>query len=88
MMHSYQFLAGLITMGEIVAGLFFLRFWTRTRDGLFLAFAAAFWLLAANQALLALTDAVEERSWIYLLRVAAFLLIIAAVAAKNSKGRR
>lgn len=88
-MVSYQFLAGLIAMGQIVAGLFFLRFWTRTRDRLFLAFAAAFWLLAANQTLLALTDVViEERSWIYLLRVAAFLLIIAAVIAKNGKSRR
>jgi hypothetical protein len=88
-MVSYEFLAGLIAMGEIIAGLFFLRFWTRTRDSLFLAFAAAFWLLAANQALLGLTDVVlEERSWIYLLRVAAFLLIIAAVIAKNGKSRR
>jgi len=88
-MVSYEFLAGLIAMGEMIAGLFFLRFWTRTRDTLFLAFAAAFWLLAANQTLLGLTDVVlEERSWIYLLRVAAFLLIIAAVIAKNGKSRR
>ncbi|WP_436040821.1 DUF5985 family protein [Rhizobium sp. LjRoot98] len=33
--------------------MFFIRFWRRTRDALFAAFAAAFWLLALNQALLA-----------------------------------
>jgi len=73
-------------MGFLMAGLFFLRFWTRTRDLLFAAFAAAFWLLAANQALVAVIDVPrEERSWIYLLRVAAFAIIIAAVIWKNRK---
>lgn len=84
----YQFVAGLITMGHLVAGLFFLRFWSRTRDGLFAAFAIAFWLLAANQALLASVNIVdEERSSIYLLRVAAFAIIIAAVILKNRPTR-
>jgi membrane protein DedA with SNARE-associated domain len=84
-----QFVSGLITMGFLIAGLLFLRFWTRTRDLLFAAFAAAFWLLAANQALVAIIDVPrEERSWIYLLRVAAFALIIAAVIWKNRTSRR
>jgi peptidoglycan/LPS O-acetylase OafA/YrhL len=79
-----DFVWGLITMGYAVAGLFFLRFWTRTRDGLFAAFAAAFWLLALNQALVALSDVPrEEQTWFYLLRLAAFMLIIGAVIAKN-----
>ena len=81
-----QFISGLITMGFLVAGLFFLRFWARTRDLLFAAFTGAFWLLAANQALVAIIDAPrEERSWIYLLRVAAFAMIIAAVVWKNRR---
>jgi FtsH-binding integral membrane protein len=79
-----HFISGLITMGFLVAGLFFLRFWTRTRDHLFAAFTAAFWLLAANQALIVIIDAPrEERSWVYLLRVAAFTIIMAAVVWKN-----
>jgi hypothetical protein len=83
-----SFLSGLITMGFSVGGLFFLRFWRRTRDPLFLAFAAAFWLLALNQALATLLRIPrEELSWIYLLRLIAFLLIIAAVLHKNL-GRR
>jgi hypothetical protein len=80
----FDFVSGLITMGFIVAGLFFLRFWTRTRDGLFGAFALAFWLLAANQGIVAfLAIPREEQSWIYLLRLAAFCLIIAAILFKN-----
>ena len=80
------FLSGAITFGFLVAGLFFARFWRRTRDGLFLAFAAAFGLLGLNQALLVLSGMpVEERSPLYLLRLAAFLLIIVAIVRKNAK---
>jgi uncharacterized membrane protein YbhN (UPF0104 family) len=85
---TVTFLSGMTTMGFAVAGVFFLRFWRRTSDILFLAFAAAFWLLAVNQALVGLLEAPrEDKVWIYLLRLAAFLLIIFAVAAKNL-GRR
>ena len=82
----YNFLSGAVTLGFLLCGLNFLLFWKRTRDGLFLAFAFAFWLLGLNQALLALADIpVEERSWLYLIRLAAFILIIVAIAAKNRK---
>lgn len=80
------FLSGAVTLGFVVAGLFFLRFWKRTRDGLFLAFALAFWLLGLNQGLIALIDIpVEERSSLYLLRLAAFGLIIASIWKKNRR---
>jgi hypothetical protein len=79
-----EFLSGAVTMGFIVAGLFFLRFWKRTRDPLFLAFALAFWLLGLTQALLALSNIpVEERSWLYLIRLAAFSLILLSIWRKN-----
>jgi len=82
----FGFVSGLITMGFLVSGLFFLRFWRRSGDMLFAAFAAAFWLLALNQALLALSNLPEEeRSWMYLLRLAAFSLIIVGVAVKNRR---
>lgn len=85
----YLFLSGAVVAGFIVAGLFFLRFWKRTRDGLFLAFAWAFWLLGLTQALLALSDfPIEERSWLYLLRLAAFSLILVSIFWKNRKARR
>ncbi len=88
-MTLYAFLSGAITLGFLVAGLFFLRFWRRTRDGLFLAFALAFWLLGLNQALLAFSSVpVEERTWLYLLRLAAFALILIAIVFKNRGARR
>lgn len=80
------FLSGAVTMGFLAAGLFFLRFWSRTRDGLFIAFALAFWLLGLNQALIALTNIpVEERTPLYLLRLAAFGLIIVSIWRKNRR---
>jgi uncharacterized membrane protein HdeD (DUF308 family) len=78
------FAAGLVTMGFLVAGTFFLRFWKRTHDELFLSFAAAFVLLAINQAIGAVTQlGRDEIGWLWLLRVAAFLLIISAIVRKN-----
>ncbi|WP_165357223.1 DUF5985 family protein [Sphingosinicella sp. CPCC 101087] len=86
-MTLFDFLSGAITMGFIVSGLFFLRFWKRTHEGLFVAFALAFWLLGLTQCLLTFTDIpVEERSWLYLLRLAAFLLILVSIWRKNRKG--
>ena len=62
MSDGYVFLSGAVAAAFVVAGLFFLRFWKRTRDGLFVAFALAFWLLGLTQALLALSDIpVEDR---------------------------
>lgn len=81
-----DFLSGAITMGFLVAGLFFLRFWKRTGERLFIAFALAFWLLGLVQALLAFTNVpVEERSWLYLLRLAAFALILISIGLKNRR---
>ena len=80
----FYLLSGLVVAGDLVAALFFLKFWRRSADVLFAIFAAAFLLLALGQALLALTDVpVEERSWIYLLRLAAFVLIIGGIVHKN-----
>jgi len=78
------FMGGAIAMASLAAGIFFLRFWARTRDRLFLAFAVAFWLMALNQALpvlLGLPD--ESLAGVYLLRFAAFALIILAIVSKN-----
>ena len=78
------FMSGLVTMGLLIAGLFFLRFWRRTGDGLFAAFAGAFVLLAVNQALAQLLElGREEAGWVWLLRLLAFLVIIVAIVNKN-----
>ncbi|OHB30854.1 MAG: hypothetical protein A2790_09300 [Phenylobacterium sp. RIFCSPHIGHO2_01_FULL_69_31] len=82
------FAAGALTLGLLAVGLFFLKFWRRTGDRLFLAFAVAFALLALNQAVPTLARIPSEnQGYVYLLRLGAFLLIIAAVLRKNF-GRR
>ena len=82
----YHFLAGAAAFGFLTCGLLFLRFWRRTRDQLFLAFALAFGLLGAGQVIQALANIpTEERSAIYLIRLTAFLLILFAVFRKNRK---
>jgi hypothetical protein len=83
------YLSGLVTMGYLACGLFFAKFWWRSRDFLFLAFALAFWLLAANTVLLvALPPPNAQRTWLYFLRVPAYLLIAAAIVRKNTGGVR
>ena len=83
-MTLYALLSGAVTFGFFLAALFFQRCWRRTRDQLFAAFAGAFALLGLNQALLVLINVpAEERSWVYILRIAAFVLILAAIALKN-----
>jgi hypothetical protein len=84
-----QLLGGAIIMGLAVAGVFFLRFWRRTHDRLFLFFAAAFGLMAANRLLVEILDiAREEQSWVYVLRLIAFGLIIVAILLKNAEAKR
>jgi uncharacterized membrane protein len=84
LMTLYDFLSGAVALGFATCGLFFLRFWRRTREELFLAFALAFFLLGLGQTVLALANIpTEERGSIYLLRLAAFLLILVAIYRKN-----
>lgn len=84
----FDFMAGMITMGFLLASLFFLRFWRRTGDTLFIAFSIAFLLFAMHQGLVSLAGIPrEERSLLYLLRLAGFGLIIFAIVAKNISGK-
>ena len=81
---TLAFLYGMTTMGFVIAALFFLRFWRRTRDPLFVTFAAAFLLLALNQFLVAFSPfPSESQSLLYLLRITAFALLIVAIIWKN-----
>lgn len=76
--------SGMLVMGYAVAGLFFLRFWRQTRDRLFGAFAAAFWLLAAQRLALALSaNPNGDQLLLYGIRLLAFVLILVAIVDKN-----
>jgi hypothetical protein len=80
------FLSGAVMLGAAAVGLIFLRSWIRTRDRLFAMFALAFWLLAAERWLLLLVPPeAEMRSFVYLVRLAAFVVIVLAVVDKNRR---
>ncbi|HSI35720.1 MAG: DUF5985 family protein [Phycisphaerae bacterium] len=81
------FALGVVAMGCFVAGLFFLRFWRRTGDRLFLIFGVAFWVLGANWLALAFIDADEVRTWLYAVRLVAFVLILWGIVDKNRAAR-
>jgi uncharacterized membrane protein len=83
-MMLYDFLSGAVAFGFFVSGLLFLRFWRRTHDQLFIAFALAFGLLGLGQTVLTVANIpTEERASIYLFRLAAFALILIAIIRKN-----
>lgn len=80
------FLLGIIVAASLTAGLFFLRFWRRTRDPLFLAFALAFTIEGINRiGFLFVTRPNEGSPAIYVVRLLAFLLILAAILHKNRR---
>jgi hypothetical protein len=84
MTDPYAFIGGALTLSYLVLGLYFVKFWRRTRDSLFISFACAFWLLAANQSLVSTFGSYDlDLGWTYLLRLLAFMLIIAAIVRKN-----
>lgn len=86
----YQFLSGMVAMGSFVAGLFFLRFRRHTQDRLFGVFAVAFFTLSIERVVLAfMGDATgEERSYVYLIRLLAFTLILIGIVDKNLAEKR
>ena len=84
----YTFMLGGLVMGCFVAGLFFLRFWRKTRDRLFAIFAIAFWLLGVNWLALAFTKQDEVKTIYYAVRLVAFVLILYAIIDKNRASRR
>ncbi len=81
-----DFLSGGIMVASFVVGLFFLRFWRRSRDRLFLMFAIAFWVMGANRIPLRFVTADDEfHLSLYIVRLLAFMLILAAIIDKNQR---
>jgi hypothetical protein len=84
-----EFLWGALSMGSATIALFFLRYWQRSHDRLFVFFAIAFAVMALNWVGLAFIDpGAELRHTLYLLRLAAFVLIIIGIIDKNRRGSR
>ena len=70
----------------LFASVVFLRFWRDTFDRLFLCFAIAFGMFMLNYALLALMNISDEtRVYVYLPRLAGFILILYAIVDRNQR---
>ena len=79
-----SFLLGVIATASLTAGVFFLKFWSKTRDSLFLAFGLAFVIEGLNRcAVLMLAKPNEGSPYIYGVRLLAFLIILTAILHKN-----
>lgn len=79
------FFLGLIAAASLAAALFFLKFWRESHDALFLAFAAFFVVEAFSRVVSLVQEHPNEASpWVYLVRLASALWIIAAILRKNS----
>jgi hypothetical protein len=79
------FLLGVIVAASLTTALFFLKFWRQTRDVLFLAFAAAFLIEAANRTGRLFADPTDATPWVYVVRLLAFLLLLGAIVYKNRR---
>ena len=80
------FAYGVLAMGYIAVAISLLRLWRVARDRLFTYFIFAFLLLAAERLVAVLTLRVlENATWLYVIRLAAFVLFIAAIVDKNRR---
>jgi hypothetical protein len=77
-------LHGAVAMGCAVVCAFFMRFWRQSSDRLFLYFALAFAILAADFFLMGLIGAAPEwRVSVFTVRLAAFVVILVGILDKN-----
>ena len=80
------FLLGIIVASTLAAATFFLKFWRRTRDPLFLAFGVAFLIEAVNRCfVLFIEKPYEGNPWIYAIRLASYLVILFGIVHKNRR---
>jgi hypothetical protein len=83
------FLLGVIVTASAVASMYFLRFWRHTRDPLFLSFSVAFAIEGLNRVVFLFIERPNEGSpVIYVVRLLAFLIILAAIIRKNGARTR
>ena len=83
-----DFVAGAIVALCGIAALHFWKFHRQTGERFFGLFALAFAILGVNFLFLAAVDRESEfRPHVYLMRLAAFVLIIAAIVEKNRRVR-
>lgn len=81
MMHYFS---GATMLAAWVSALFFYRFWRKTHDSFFAFFSAAFFLLGVERIILAAVNyGGEHRPYAYVIRLCAFIILLAAIFQKN-----
>lgn len=84
-----MFMWGACSMACAVIAAYFWKFYRRTADRLFVMFALAFVSLSTHWLALGLAEPPEEtRHYFFLVRLLAFVLIIAGIVDKNLSARR
>ena len=79
-----EFMLGAVTVASILAGLFFLKFWRKSRDRFFLYFALSFWIEGLGRVHEALSESQRQDVPVYyLIRLLAYGLILFAIVEKN-----
>jgi membrane protein CcdC involved in cytochrome C biogenesis len=82
------FISGATFVASAGIALFFLRFWRQSSDRLFAIFALAFAVFAVNRLVLVIMgDDDENTTYVYLVRLAAFVLILVAIFDRNRRDR-
>lgn len=92
MLHLGVFLSGFASAAFLASALFFLKFWRASRDPFFLGICSAFALLGIERIVGAAVNAAtgndqeyldDVRRWIYLFRLAAFLILLYSIYRRN-----
>ena len=80
------FILGATAMGCLTITVFFLRFWRETGDRFFALLALGFAMFAVNRGVLVtLDETAEARTYVYAIRLLAFVLIASAIIDKNRR---
>lgn len=91
-MNYTYFLAGISMATFAASGLFFVKLWRAAQDRFFAFFAIACALLSVERVIALFVQGVldsttapppESTSWIYLIRLLAFSMIVIAIVSKN-----
>lgn len=83
--HLAPILSGATAFASLLASIYFLKFWRKTGDMLFLLFAAAFAIDAIARFVLAVVQVTNSSEPVYFIpRLITFSLIALSIAGKNA----
>lgn len=81
-------LLGAVIMGDVIAALFFVRFWKLTGDRFFLFFAASFIAIAVSRVVVDENiPPIVYEPFGYMIRILSYVFIIAGILYKNVGAR-